>query len=414
MGISIVSINKGVGYMNIIKRDGRQEQYEEQKIIEAIEKAMKYGSGIVKEYIAKQVAKEITDIVRELGTITIFQVEDLIFNKLVEKGQKQTAKAYEGYRAVQEFKREENTTDDSILKLLYETNKEVAEENSNKDAELVTTKRDLMAGEISKDIVDRFMYPPHLIQAHKDGILQLHDKDYLAQQLHNCEVINLADMLKNGTKMNKKTIKQPNSFQVASTVTTQIIQVVTSSSYGGASINGIDRILAPYARKSYEKYYKKHKERLGKYIGGEHLEKEVTKYADIDMRKEIKDGVQTIQYQINTMNTTQGQSPFVTFMLYFLPDYEYAYEASIIQEEFLRQRYEGMENEIGIKTPTSFPKLIYVLDEHNINKESEYYYLTELAAKATAKTLMPDYISAKKMKEIYEGNVFVPINKSVA
>lgn len=399
--------------MNIIKRDGRQEQYEEQKIIEAIEKAMKYGSGIVEKDIAKQVAKEITGIARELGTITIFQVEDLVFNKLVEKGQKQTAKAYEGYRAVQEFKREENTTDDSILGLLELTNSEVLSENSNKNGTIISTQRDLIAGEVSKDIARRKLIPPHLIQAHEEGQIHIHDLDYLMQPMFNCCLINLEDMLNNGTIINEKMVETPKSFQVACTVATQIVAQVASNQFGGQSLANIDTILAPYARKSYNKYYKKHYERLHSTMQNDRSEAYIKtfaeKYADEDMRKEIRDGVQTIQYQINTLMTTNGQAPFLTLSLHFEEDYKYAYEASIIQEEILKQRLQGIKNKDGVWVTPAFPKLIYILDEHNIHRDSKYYYITELAAKCTAKRMYPDYISAKHMRKNYEGNIVTPM-----
>ena len=394
--------------MKVAKRDNRQVDFDKSKIVNAIEKAMKFGSGIYRGDVSNQIADEIEAIIEETKSLNIFQIEDMVYHKLIEYGEAETARAYEGYRAIQEYKRKNNTIDDSIVGLLEFSNDEVMRENSNKNAVLNSTQRDLIAGEVSKDLVKRKLFPSHLIQAHEEGKIHIHDQDYLIQPMHNCTVINLEDMLKNGTVINDKMIRTPNSFQVACTITTQIIAQVTSAQFGGASINGIDRILAPYARKSYEKYYKKHLERIQ---DGHlpHPEKLAEKYADEDMRKEIKDGVQTMQYQINTISGSNGQSPFVTFMLYFDPESEFAYESSLICEEILRQRYEGIENEIGVKMPTSFPKLIYVLDAHNINPDSDYFYLTELSAKTTAKTLMPDYISAKKMKETYEGNVFVPM-----
>lgn len=295
---------------NIEKRDGTLAPYDEEKIVVAIEKAMKYGSGIYKLDIAKEVAKEITAVGETIGSLTIRQVEDMVYSKLVSKGEGETAKAYEGYRAVQEYKRKNNTTDESIMGLINMTNTDVMNENSNKNATLNSTQRDLIAGEVSKDLVRRKLFPAHLIQAHDQGHMWIHDRDYLAQPMHNCEIINLEDMLKNGTVMNEKKISTPKSFQVASTITTQIIQAVTSMSYGGASINGIDRILAPYARKSYDKAYKKHIKRLSEDMVAPRamVEDMASKYADEDMKKEIRDGVQTIQYQINTMNGSNGRA----------------------------------------------------------------------------------------------------------
>ena len=395
--------------LKVIKRDGREVDFDASKIVNAIDKAMKFGSGIYKPEISMQIADEIELIIREVRTLSIFQIEDMVYHKLIEHGEVETAKAYEGYRAIQEYKRKNNTTDDSVVGLLEFENHEVMRENSNKNAVLNSTQRDLIAGEVSKDLVKRKLFPSHLIQAHQEGKIHIHDQDYLIQPMHNCTIINLEDMLKNGTVINDKMIKSPKSFQVACTVTTQIIAQVTSSQFGGASINGIDRILAPYVKKSYDKYYEKHLERLEGLGLEAGLEEVAAGYAWEDTKKEIKDGVQTMQYQINTISGSNGQSPFVTFMLYFDPESDLAYESSLICEEILRQRYEGIDNEIGIKMPTSFPKLIYVLDEHNIDEGSEYFYLTKLSAKATAKTLMPDYISAKKMRETYEGNVFVPM-----
>lgn len=397
--------------MKVIKRDGRTVDFDKNKIIIAIEKAMKYGSGQYKEKVALQIADDIEKICRVTKSLTIAQIEDMVYHKLIENNLIETAKAYEGYRAVQEYKRENNTIDDSVLGLINFSNTEVMRENSNKNAFLASTQRDLIAGEVSKDLYTRKFLPPHLAQAHEDGIIHIHDRDYLLQPIHNCTVVNLEDMLQNGTVINDKTIRTPNSFQVACTITTQIIAQVTSSQFGGASINGIDRILAPFVRKSYNKYYNKHIKRLKDFdmLDDNKVQEWATEYAWKDTKKEIQDGIQTIQYQINTLNSTNGQSPFVTFLLYFQPDYEFAYEAALIQEEILKQRLKGIENEIGIPMPTSFPKLIYVLDEHNIHKDSEYYYLTELSAKCSAKTLMPDYISAKQMRKIYDGNVFVPM-----
>ena len=393
--------------MRVIKRDGSEVKYDGSKIILAIEKAMKFGSGIFKPEIAEQIESEIFKVIQTTKTLTIFQIEDMVFHKLIEKGQTDTAKSYESYRSIQSFKRENNTTDDSIMGLLEYTNIEVMNENSNKNPIIASTQRDLIAGEVSKDIAKRKIIPSHLVQAHDEGKIHIHDLDYIIQPIFNCCLIDLEDMLKNGTVINGKMVETPKSFQVACTVTTQIVAQVASNQYGGQSLNKIDKILAPYARKSYDKYYKKHYERMPDYIPNP---KELAKqYADEDMRKEIRDGVQTIQYQINTLMTTNGQAPFLTLMLYFEPDYEYAYEASIIQEEILKQRLEGIKNEEGVWVTPAFPKLIYVLDEHNVHKNSKYYYITELAAKCTAKRMYPDYISAKQMKKLYDENILAPM-----
>ena len=388
--------------MKITKRDGRIEDYDSSKIVKAISQAMKYGSGIYIPKIAQRVADEITDVIVVTKTLTIFQIENMVFHKLVELGEVETAKAYEGYRAVQEHKRKENTTDKVIEDLLNFTNKEVMEENSNKNARIISTQRDLIAGEVSKDLAKRKLIPPHLVQAHDEGLIHIHDLDYIMQPMINCCLPDIENMLKEGTVMNGKQIRTPRSFRVFCTVVSQIAAQIASMQYGGQSINGIDRIGAPYARISYEKYYNKYIERG--------LSKETAaKFADEDMRQEITDGIQTLQYQINTLMTTNGQSPFITLLLHFEEGYEYEYEAALIQVEILKQRLEGIENEVGIKSTPAFPKLIYVLDEHNAKPGSKYYHITELAAYCSAKRMYPDYISAKNMRKIYEGNVFAPM-----
>ncbi len=395
---------------NVIKRDGRVVPFDKEKIIRAIEKAMNSPSGMFEPGIALDIATEIEEFANTINKdITIYQIEDQVYYKLIQHNNPQTAKAYESYKAVQSYKRQINTTDDSIIGLLNDANEEVATENSNKNAYIVSTQRDLIAGEVSKDIAKRKIMPTDILEAHETGAIHVHDMDYLIQPMFNCCLINLKDMLDNGTVINGKMIDSPKSFQVACTVTTQIIAQVASAQYGGQSINGIDRILAPYVRKSYDKYLSQVLEE----------QREIYKI-DIDMeaaervawkrtRKEVKDGVQTIQYQINTLMTTNGQSPFVTLFMHFEPDYEYAKEAAAITEEILLQRYEGIKNDAGVYVTPAFPKLVYVLDEHNIHEDSDYFYLTELAAKCTAKRMYPDYVSAKKMKSLYQGNVFAPM-----
>lgn len=280
------------------------------------------------------------------------------------------------------------------------------DENSNKDAAIVSTQRDLIAGEVSKDIARRKLIPADIVQAHDSGAIHFHDMDYIIQPMFNCCLINLEDMLTNGTVINGKKIDTPKSFQVACTVTTQIIAQVASGQYGGQSINGIDRILAPFVRKSYDKILANVlEEQVEIYDMKPNMEK-AKEIAWKRTRKEVKDGIQTIQYQINTLMTTNGQAPFVTLFMHFDPNSEYAKEAALIDEEILKQRIMGVKNEANVYITPAFPKLIYVLDEHNIHPDAPYYYLTELAAKCTAKRMYPDYISAKKMKENYEGNVF--------
>lgn len=395
----------------IIKRDGRPVTFDGEKIVVAIEKAMHSPTGYVIEGQARKIAEEIeNEISTGALSSTVLQVEKRVFEKLVEKDNVATAKSYESYRSVQSFKRESNSTDRSIEGLLDYSDADIMDENSNKNAVVVSTQRDLIAGEVSKDIARRRILPTDIVTAHDSGAIHVHDMDYYIQPMFNCCLINLEDMLANGTVVNGKMIESPRSFQTACTITTQIIAQVASGQFGGQSINGIDRILAPYVRRSFEKYLESSISDQLDIYGMEEADIEMAKkVAWKRTKREIKSGVQTIQYQINTLMTTNGQAPFVTLFMYFDPDDEYAYEASLITEEILRQRIEGIKNKQGINVTPAFPKLVYVLDEHNIREDSPYYYLTRLAATCTAKRMYPDYISAKKMKEIYEGNVFAPM-----
>lgn len=397
--------------MEVIKRDGTKVPFDKNKISLAIEKAMNSSSGIYQEGIADKIASEIEEECKVLDhPVSIYSIEDIVYYKLIENNNPATAKAYESYKSIQTYKRNTNTTDEGIIGLINNTNEELIDENSNKNAHIVSTQRDLIAGEVSKDIARRKLIPLDIIQAHDSGAIHFHDMDYIIQPMFNCCLINLKDMLDNGTVINGKKIDSPKSFQVACTVTTQIIAQVASAQYGGQSINGIDRILAPYVRKSFNKYVKQIIEEQRDFYGIENPDMEiVNKIAWRRTKKEVKDGIQTIQYQINTLMTTNGQSPFVTLFMYFKPDFEYAKEAALIDEEILTQRYEGIKNSDNVYITPAFPKLIYVLDEHNVHEDSPYYYLTKLAAKCTAKRMYPDYISAKKMREIYEGNVFAPM-----
>ena len=395
----------------IIKRDGRPVTFDSEKIVVAIEKAMHSPTGYVVEGQAQEIAEEIeNEISTGALSSTVLQVEKRVFEKLVEKDNVATAKSYESYRSVQSFKRESNSTDRSIEGLLDYSDADIMDENSNKNAVVVSTQRDLIAGEVSKDIARRRILPTDIVTAHDSGAIHVHDMDYYIQPMFNCCLINLEDMLANGTVVNGKMIESPKSFQTACTITTQIIAQVASGQFGGQSINGIDRILAPYVRRSFEKYLESSISDQLDIYGMEEANIEMAKkVAWKRTKREIKSGVQTIQYQINTLMTTNGQAPFVTLFMYFDPEDEYAYEASLITEEILRQRIEGIKNKQGINVTPAFPKLVYVLDEHNIHEDSPYYYLTRLAATCTARRMYPDYISAKKMKEIYEGNVFAPM-----
>ena len=396
--------------IHVIKRDGTIADFDKEKIIVAIEKAMHSSTGVYTPGLALKISDEIESYAEKMGrNITIYAIEDQVYYKLLENNNPATARAYENYKAVQAFKRVENTTDKDVFGLLNKSNVAVLDENSNKDASIVSTQRDLIAGEVSKDIARRKLIPTDIVQAHDSGAIHFHDMDYIIQPMFNCCLVNLEDMLTNGTVINGKRIDTPKSFQVACTVTTQIIAQVASGQYGGQSINGIDRILAPYVRKSYDKYLELTLQEQVEVYG---MAPDVAKAEEIAWqrtKKEAKDGIQTIQYQINTLMTTNGQAPFVTLFMHFDPSSELAKEAALIDEEILKQRIQGIKNEADVYITPAFPKLIYVLDEHNVHPHSEYYYLTELAAQCTAKRMYPDYISAKKMKEIYEGNVFAPM-----
>lgn len=389
--------------MKVIKRDGRAVDYDKQKIYTAIEKANK---EVRKSQQAK--SEEITEIVEyieEMGKkrILVEDIQDIIEEKLMEQEKYELAKKYIVYRYTRALVRKQNTTDESILGLIRKTNKEVMEENSNKNAVIASTQRDLIAGEVSKDLTKRMLLPEKITKAHEDGILHFHDADYFLQPIFNCCLINISDMLDNGTVMNGKLIESPKSFQVACTVMTQIIAAVASSQYGGQSVD-ISH-LGKYLRKSYDKFKK---ELVEKYDGK--LDPEIIEdIVNVRLKTELSAGVQTIQYQINTLMTTNGQSPFVTLFLNLKKDSEYVKENAMIIEEILKQRYQGIKNEKGVYVTPAFPKLIYVLDEHNALKGGEYDYLTELAVKCSSKRMYPDYISAKKMRENYEGNVFSPM-----
>ena len=384
----------------VIKRDGTEVDFNKEKIYNAIMKAMKYGSGIVNDTLARDVADSSTFDLKDKSTI--YEIEDYVYNSLIELGDSLTAKVYTEYKAVQDFKRQVNTTDDSILGLVNRTNEEVMNENSNKDSSLTSTQRDLIAGEISKDLTRRKLLPAHIIQAHNNGILHFHDMDYFMQSMFNCCLVNIKDMLDNGTVINKRMIDSPKSFQVACTVMTQVISTVASGQYGGQSVD--IRHLGKYLRRSYDRYYNLLKDSISD-------TEELKKVVDVLYKKELECGVQTIQYQINTLQTANGQSPFVTLFLNLDQDDEYTEEVALIIEEVLKQRLIGIKNEKGVYTTPTFPKLVYVLHEHNCLEGGKYDYITELAVKCSSKRLYPDYISDKEMKKIYEGNVFSPMGK---
>ena len=386
--------------MKVIKRDGHTVTYDRSKIITAIKKAnaeVEPGEKVTDEKI-EEIVQGIES--KNRPRMLVEDIQDIIEQKLMADGKFVLAKTYIIYRYTRELVRKANTTDDSILSLIKNRNKDVMEENSNKNATVASTQRDLIAGEVSKDLTRRVLLPEKISKAHDEGVLHFHDADYFLQPIFNCCLINIGDMLDNGTVMNGKLIESPKSFQVACTVMTQIISSVASSQYGGQS--GDIRHLGKYLRKSYNKYKNKLVEEFGDKIDDAILEQ----MAQDRLQDELRSGVQTIQYQINTLMTTNGQSPFVTLFLNLDPNDEYIEENAIIVEEILRQRLEGIKNEKGVYVTPAFPKLIYVLDEHNCLKGGKYDYITKLAVKCSAKRLYPDYISAKKMRENYEGNVF--------
>ena len=386
--------------LSIIKRDGSKAEFDKLKIENAILKAMKYGSGVLEEDIAKDIAEEIEKIyLQGSPSPTVSKVEELVYKELIDHKQELTAKAYEGYRAVQSFKREVNTTDDSILGLLDKSNEDVLNENSNKNGQLASTQRDLMAGEVSKDIARRKLIPAHIVQAHDEGVLHYHDMDYAIQPIHNCMLINLEDMLTNGTVINNKLVESPKSFATACTVTTQIIAQIASGQYGGNSIT--IKHIAPFLRVSYNKYFEKYKEKYS-------LEK-AHELAEDRMLEERKTGKQTIRYQLSTLHTSNGQSPFSTIYLEIEEGGEFEREEALICEEMILQRLEGMKNYRGQEIGEEFPKLVYLLDEHNCLEGGKYDYITKLAAKCNTKRLVPDYQSAKIMRRNYDGETFPPM-----
>lgn len=389
--------------MIVIKRDCTEDQFDKNKIAQAILKAMKNGSGIIKPKIAEDIASEIYEECKDKEEVSISEIESMVYDKLITKHQRLTAKAYEGYRSIREFQREnDNTIDAQISELLDGTSDYWNNENSNKNPNLLTTQRDYMAGILSTDITRRFLLPPEIVQAHDEGIIHFHDADYFAQNaISNCCLINLDDMLQNGTCINKIQIDKPHRLITATTIATQIITAVTSSQYGGATITLTH--LAPFVRDSYNRYLNKYKERGC-------IEERCIECAKEDLRKEISDAVQTFNYQCNSMTTTNGQSPFLSVFMYLGETDEYKEELAMLIEEFLNQRIEGMKNEVGVYITQAFPKLLYVLEEENVYENSKYWYLTKLAARCTAKRMVPDYISEKVMLEL-KGDVYPCMGK---
>ncbi len=389
--------------MKVIKRDGREVDYDRQKIVTAISKANQ--EVVRKERASKEEINSVIEYIEQLGKkrMLVEDIQDVIEEQLMTLEKYELAKKYIVYRYTRALVRKQNTTDESILSLIRNENKELAEENSNKNTVIASTQRDYIAGEVSRDLTKRLLLPEKITEADANGVLHFHDADYFIQPIFNCCLINIGDMLDNGTVMNGKLIESPKSFQVACTVMTQIIAAVASNQYGGQSVDL--KHLGKYLRKSREKFVKEIKEKYKGKVSDEIIEGIV----DERIKSELKAGVQTIQYQINTLMTTNGQSPFVTLFLHLEEGDPYIEENAMIIEEVIRQRYEGIKNEAGVYVTPAFPKLVYVLDEHNCLKGGKYDYLTKLAVRCSSKRMYPDYISAKKMKENYEGNVFSPM-----
>ena len=392
--------------IKVIKRDCSEIQFDKNKISKAIFKAMKNGSGIIKPKIADDIATEIEQycIDNQLDNIDISDIESMVYDKLISKKQRLTAKAYEGYRRIREFQRENvNTTDEEIEELLTGTSEYWMNENSNKDEKLVTTQRDYMAGIVSKDMSRRYLLTPEIVQAHDEGIIHFHDVDYFGQKtLHNCDLIDLEDMLQNGTVISGTLIEKPHSFSTACNIATQIIAQVASSQYGGQTITLSH--LAPFVDVSRKKIREEVEEELN-YINGGGIYKDqlstIDEITESRLAKEVKKGVQTIQYQVVTLMTTNGQAPFLSVNMYLneVKDEQTKADLALIIEEVLKQRIQGVKNEQGVWITPAFPKLLYVLEDDNIHDGDKYWYLTKLAAQCTAKRMVPDYISEKKMLE---------------
>lgn len=377
--------------IQVIKRDGSLVPFDKQKIINAINAAFVDVDGELKDkYTATDIADNIETLLKLTTPVALVEdLQDIIEETLMSSGRKDVARAYVRYRYKRELVRESNTTDKSIKELLDGDNEYWNTENSNKNAKRVTVQRDYMAGIVSTDITRRFLLPEEIVKAHDEGIIHFHDADYFAQNaLHNCELINLEDCLQNGTMINGVMIEKPHRLITATTIATQIIAAVTSSSYGGATISLTH--LAPFVRDSYNRY-------LDKYNNRGFSNADCKKYAKEDLQKEISDAVQTFNYQTNSMTNTNGQAPFLSVFMYLNETNEYKDELAMLIEEFLKQRIKGFKNQKGVYITPAFPKLLYVLEEDNINKNSKYWYLTELAAKCTAKRMVPDYISEKVM-----------------
>ena len=393
--------------MKIIKRNGAEEDFDNNKIVVAVAKA---NTAAGKNKLSLEQIKDIADYVEykcvKLNrAVSVEEIQDMVENQIMSTGAFELAKDYVRYRYQRSLIRTANTTDNRILSLIECNNEDVKQENSNKNPTVNSVQRDYMAGEVSKDLTKRMLLPQDIVEADKEGIIHFHDSDYFAQHMHNCDLVNLEDMLQNGTVISETRIEKPHSFSTACNIATQIIAQVASNQYGGQSISLAH--LAPFVDVSRKKIYAEVQEEV-KTFGCMPSEEAIHEVVENRLRKEVTKGVQTIQYQVITLMTTNGQAPFLTVFMYLneAKNEREKKDLAMIIEETLKQRYQGVKNESGVWITPAFPKLIYVLEEDNVNEGTEYYYLTEMAAKCTAKRLVPDYISEKKMMELKEGNCF--------
>ena len=393
--------------MNIIKRNGSEMTFDVNKIVAAITKANNSAEAAA---LTPEQISDIADYVeykcRKMNrAVSVEEIQDMVENQIMATGAFDLARRYVRYRYQRTLVRKANTTDNRILSLIECNNEEVKQENSNKNPTVNSVQRDYMAGEVSKDLTQRLLLPPDIVEADKQGIIHFHDSDYFAQHMHNCDLVNLEDMLQNGTVISETRIEKPHSFSTACNIATQIIAQVASNQYGGQSISLAH--LAPFVQVSREKIRAEVLEEI-RQLGAQASPEQISEIVEKRLHREINKGVQTIQYQVITLMTTNGQAPFLTVFMYLneAKNEQEKKDLALIIEETLKQRYQGVKNEAGVWVTPAFPKLIYVLEEDNVTEGSEYFYLTELAAKCTAKRLVPDYISEKKMKELKEGNCF--------
>ncbi|WP_277201711.1 anaerobic ribonucleoside-triphosphate reductase [Victivallis vadensis] len=394
--------------MKIVKRSGAEEEFSVAKILAAVTKAnqtVEFKNALTAQQI-EAIGEYVSGICKALDrALSVEEIQDIVETRIMQEGAFEVAKKYITYRYVRNLIRQANTTDNQILSLIECNNEEVKQENSNKNPPINSVQRDYMAGEVSKDITRRLLLPPEIVEAHEQGLIHFHDMDYFAQHMHNCDLVNLEDMLQNGTVISGTQIEKPHSFSTACNIATQIIAQVASNQYGGQSITLTH--LAPFVQVSRSRIRTEVLEEF-ELAGAAVSEERLNAIVEKRVRDEVARGVQTIQYQVVTLMTTNGQAPFVTVFMYLneAKSEQEKKDLAIIIEEVLKQRYQGVKNEAGIYITPAFPKLIYVLEEDNVDESGEYYYLTRQAAKCTAKRLVPDYISEKKMKELKEGNCF--------